>query len=213
MKRYVSLLVLGLMSLMQGWSMGGVSSSGVSILLVPAKPNLVQVGRDLATMGKAVMVSYATNVSPSEPFLHIWGGEQWLPVSGERFTSGNFLRNTADQVIVVGPEDDRTAFLIETALGWCPEVLHMSTLEVTPLINQLGKVYDFSKGDWEWLAERYQLQLTDLTADTPRESWYETHQPSDVPRTPPPWRKSPEGEALPPPSTSLSPVEEAPASP
>ena len=154
------------------------------------------------------MMSYSTDAAADTPYLHIWDGSTWLPVSTERFNSGEFLLAPVEKMVVVGLEDDQTAFLIETSLGWCPEVLHMDTVEVTPLINQLGKVFSFSRGDWEWIAARYQLALTDVTADLPRESWYDSNRPQDVPNSPAPWKKQPQGESVPPPSTSLTPVED-----
>jgi hypothetical protein len=206
MKSIFIFLIFSTLFTFPAWPMGQSAPSGVSVLLVPAQPNLVQIGRDVAGMGEALMMSYAPSAAPESPFLHLWDGTQWLPVSGERFRSGSFLLADVNQVLVVGPENARTAHLIETSLGWCPEVLHLTTQEVTPLINQLGKIFSFSRGDWEWIASRYQLELTDLTAEFPRNSWYETHRPEDVPKTPPPWKRSGSAEAVPPPSTSLAPM-------
>ena len=210
MKSFVKLCVVCVLIISPLWSMGKKSAREVSILLVPATPNLVQLGRDLSDTGSVFMMSYAPEAAPNRPFLHIWDGNQWLPVSSEAFASGSFMKVPVQQVIVVGLENDRTAHLIETSLMWCPEVLNMSTYDVTALINQLGRIYDFSKAEWEWVAERYQLELQDLTSDLPQQSWYDRNHPSDVPRTPPPWKQKKSTGSVPPPSTSLTPVEPLP---
>lgn len=210
MKRHLILFLFLTCNLQQGWSMGRNVPRGVSLLLVPAQPNLIQVARDLSDMGDALMMSYSPSAPADSPFLHIWDGSRWIPVAPEKFRSGTFLKNSASQLVVVGVENERTAYFIETALGWCPEVLHMETTQVTGLINQLGKVYGFSRSDWEWIAQRYQLQLEDLTRDLPRTSWYDTHTTEDVPVTPPPWKQKKQREQVPPPpTTSLTPVEES----
>ena len=208
MKSYAVWFLITLASFSPGWSMGKKSSEAVSVLLVPAQPSMIQVGRDIAQMGEALMMSYALDAAAETPFLHIWDGNAWLPVSPKRFSTGNFLLVPVEKMVVVGLEDDQTATLIQTSLGWCPEVLHVSTVEVTPLINQLGKVFGFSRGDWEWIAARYQLALTDMTADQPKQSWYDSNQPEDIPRTSAPWKKQQTDTSLPPPSTSLTPVED-----
>jgi len=189
--------------------MGSGQPSGVSLLVVPAQPNLVQVARDMSDMGEAMMMSYAPEAPAESPFLHIWDGERWLPVPEASFSSGNFLTNSVDRMVIVGEETDQTAFLIQQALAWCPEVLHMETLRVTDLINQLGKVYGFSSSEWEWIAQRYQLELDNLTKELPRQSWYDTHRPADVPVTQPPWRQKKQTSPVPPPpATSLTPLED-----
>lgn len=191
-----------------GGSMGSTAPSGVSLLLVPAQPNMVQVARDMSDAGKSMMMTYSPDAPADSPFLHIWDGARWLPVSVERFSTGSFLANKASRLVVVGDETERTAVLIERSMGWCPEVLHMQTGNVTELINQLGKVYGFSRADWEWIAQRYQLKMEDLTKDLPRDSWYDTNTPADVPVTDPPWkRKSTRNVVVPPPTTSLTPLE------
>jgi hypothetical protein len=190
-------------------AMGAKAPAGLSLILVLAQPNLIQVARDMSDMGEALMMSYSPKAPAATPFLHIWDGQRWLPVSPDKFMSGTFLTNPTTRMVVVGEENDRTAVLIEQALNWCPEVLHMETSNVTELINQLGKVYDFSRSDWEWIAQRYQLQLEDLTKNLPRESWYDTHTSSDVPQTAPPWRQKKQSTVTPPPpATSLTPLED-----
>lgn len=188
--------------------MGSKKPSELSLILVPATPSMVRVGRDMARLGKTLMVSYAVDAPADSPFLHIWDGESWIPVPGDKYSSGAFVVDDVRQVVVVGQETDQTATLIEEALVWCPEVLHMQTDNVTQLLNQLGKVYGLNTKEWEWIAERYQLQLDNLTKDTPRSNWYDTHTPRDVPVTDPPWRRKKGQASSEAPATSLTPMEE-----
>jgi hypothetical protein len=188
--------------------MGTKTTTELSVLLVPTKPTAVQVARDMTILGKALMMSYDLDADADAPFLHIWDGEGWRPVPADLFASGGFLKGNASRVVVVGEETDQTAFLIEQALAWCPEVLHMRTTDVTELINRLGKVYGLSNGQWRWIAERYELELENLNRGLPRSNWYRTHSPRDVPETDPPWKRRKPQEMPEPPATSLSPIEE-----
>jgi len=57
------------------------------------------------------------------------------------------------------------------------------------------------------LAARYDLQLEDSSRNIPRRSWYDSHQPEDVPHTPAPWNRGQRTEApAAPPRTRLTPM-------
>jgi len=206
MKQTCMLFLVTVCLALPGGSMGSTKPSELSLLLVPSSPSIIQVARDMSDLGQTLMMSYDLRASATEPFLHIWNGERWLPVPVETFLNGSFLAGTASQVIVVGEENEQTAFLIERSLAWCPEVLHMKTSNVTELINRLGKVYGLGSKDWEWIAERYALDLENLNRDLPQSDWYGTHSPRDVPVTDPPWRKRKNPQDAQPPSTSLAPI-------
>lgn len=187
-----------------GFSMGK-PPEGISLLLVPARPALVQVGLDMAEQGHALLMTYADTTSPDKPFLHLWDGSHWLRVSPEKFRTGDFLRNPASKLVVVGEESELAARLIEQGLNWSPEVLHLGSLNVTELINQMGKLYQFNRREWEWMARRYDLALEDLRADMQPTSWYDSNRASTLPPAERPWhRTNPASSQAP--QTSLTPV-------
>lgn len=186
--------------------MGPKAPEGVSLLLVPAKPSMIQLGMDMATQEHALLMSYAPGTSADDLFLHIWDGSKWMRISQTSYVNGSFIKNSASRLLIVGDESDLTATLIEKALTWCPEVLHLGTNNVTELINQMGRLYGFKKADWQWIAERYDLKLEDLNQDRVQSSWYDTNKASNLPASEKPWKKHQGDTPLQTPETSLSPV-------
>lgn len=187
------------------FAMGNKPPQGVSLLLVPAKPAMVQLGRDMANQRHALLMTYA-NTSSDELFIHIWNGAKWLKVPQNAFETGGFIKNSASRLLVVGEESDLTASLIEKALVWSPEVLHLGTTDITELLNQMGRLYDFNRKDWEWIATRYELDLEDLNSDQVATSWYDDNKASDLPPSEKPWKKNKAQVSEDLPETSLTPL-------
>lgn len=204
MKKSVLILSTLLLLPLSGFSMG-TPPEGISLLLVPAQPTMVQLGKDMVERGHAILMTYADSTSPDEPFIHIWDGNRWLRVSPEKYRNGDFIRNQASKLVVVGDESDLTGRLIEQGLNWSPEVLHLGSLNDTELINQMGQLYEFDRREWEWVAKRYDLELEDMGTDTERVSWYDSHRGSTLPPPHRPWQRdqTPPAQA---PRTSLTPV-------
>lgn len=201
----LSLLLFFLFLSANAFSMGKKAPEGVSLLLVPAKPGMVQLGMDMASQNHALLMTYA-ETSPDRLFLHIWDKEKWIPVPPTSFETGAFIKNPASRMLIVGEENKLTASLIEFAMSWSPEVLHLGTTDITELLNQMGRLYGFSKKDWQWISSRYDLTLEDINRDRVQESWYDRNKASDLPPSEGPWGKSKEDTLSVPPETSLSPL-------
>ncbi|MGA0334487.1 MAG: hypothetical protein ACO3NW_11100 [Kiritimatiellia bacterium] len=207
MKKIFLIPILCLMNL-HSPAMGPKAPSGLSLLLVPARPAMVQLGMDMAAQQHALLVAYAPDTSVEGRFLNIWDGERWVEIPENAYRNGAFVKNSVSRLLVVGEENELTASLIEDALSWCPEVLLLGTSDVTELINQMGRLYGFDKKDWDWIAKRYELQLEDLNQNRPQISWYDANKASDLPPSEKPWKKtSAEETAEPPEETSLRPLE------
>ncbi|MDF3127693.1 hypothetical protein P0Y35_00645 [Kiritimatiellaeota bacterium B1221] len=205
MKKIILLLIIPLFC-GTGHAMGKKAPEGVSLLLVPARPAMIQLGMDMATQEHALLMSYAPGTATDQLYLHIWNGSQWMRIPQASYVNGSFIKNPASRLLVVGDENDLTATLIETAFSWSPEVLHLGSDDITELINQMGRLYGFKKADWEWIAQRYALQLEDLNRDRVQTSWYDQNTASSLPPDEKPWKKSQENTPLQTPETSLSPV-------
>lgn len=205
MKKYFWLLMIPLF-FGTGYGMGKKAPSGVSILMVPARPAMIQLGMDMAAQEYALLMSYEPDTPANQFFLHIWDGAKWLRVPASSFQNGSFIKNPASRVLVVGAENKLTAAMIETALEWSPEVLYLGSENVTELINQMGRLYGFKRADWEWIAQRYDLQLEDLGAGKTAPGWYDSNKASQLPPSEKPWKKTQESAPLQTPETSLTPV-------
>lgn len=188
----------------------GRSPERLTVLMVPARHSLVQLGRDLAGREKVLLMSYAPESRPADPFLHAWNGDRWIRVESSDFADGSFLLNPAVRLLVVGPSNDLTAALIEQGVVWSPEVLHLESGNVTRLINAMGRLFSFSRLDWEWFAARYELDLEDLNQDVREQSWYDTYKASDLPPPTNPLRGEKDVDRAP--RTRLAPISPEPTS-
>ncbi len=162
------------------WAMGS-SPRNPTILLVPAVHSVVQLGRDFVERENVLLMTYAPKTAPQSPHLHAWSGTDWVRVTPEAFAAGSFLRVPAARLIVVGPADPLTASLIESGSSWSPEVLNLESSNITDLVNSLGRLYNFRQSDWKWFANRYELKLEDLNAESRGQSWYDTNRASELP--------------------------------
>lgn len=201
-----SLLLLSLLLSGVAYPMGKKAPEGLSLLLVPARPAMVQLGLDMAAREHALLMTYAPETSVDALFIHIWDGAKWLQVPQLAFENGSFVRNRVARLLVVGGENPLTAALLEKALIWSPEVLHLGSDNVTELINQMGRLYEFDRRDWEWVAQRYALQLEDLNQGRVQSSWYDQNKASELPPSDAPWKKPAQTESAQPPETSLTPL-------
>jgi len=192
--------------------MGRSASRPVRVLLVPSTPGLVQFGFDMAEHGQMFLMTYAASEPPESPFLNLWDGSQWIRIPAERFAAGAFLKNRSETLVVVGPENEKTASLLQKGLAWNEEVLLLDTLSVTELLNHFGRMFSFSRADWHWYAQRYGLELEDLTPREARQSWYDQERASALPPGDRPWRAR--GDTPPPADfdVSLTPMELPPES-
>lgn len=201
-----SRLLFSLLFTATGFSMGTKTPDGLSLLLVPARPAMVQLGMDMAAREHALLMTYAPETAPDQLFLHIWDGAKWLRVPQSSFESGTFVKNKTSRLLVVGEENQLTATLIEKALGWSPEVLHLGSENITDLINQMGRLYEFDRRDWQWISQRYDLQLEDLNQGRVQSSWYVENKASELAPSEKPWKKHEQEVNSTPPETSLTPL-------
>lgn len=201
-----SLLIFSLFFSVTGFSMGSKAPQGLSLLLVPARPALVQLGMDMAAREQVILMTYAPDTGADQLFLHIWDGVKWLRVPQSTYESGTFVKNKTYRLLVVGEENQLTASLIEKALVWSPEVLNLGSENITELINQMGRLYEFDRRDWEWISQRYDLQLEDLNQGRMQGSWYDENKASDLPPSENPWKKQSHEVEYPTPETSLTPL-------
>lgn len=207
MKLIYSLALLLTLPLIPAFSMGG-SPPPLTILMVPAEPNMVRLGMDMVEREDVLLMSYAPQSKPQDPFLHVWNGNTWLRVPAEKYASGTFLRTKPDAVLVLGGNNALTTVLIEQAVDWSPEVLNVAPGSIAEVINSFGRLFRFSRSDWKWFAAEYDLKLEDLNQGKKEEGWYDSHSPEDIPKTRNPlFKKSKESDV---PDSSLEAIDVTP---
>lgn len=177
--RNFGILVLGIFGIglaMDGaWAASAAPGREVTLLVVPARPRVVQLAFDMVQLRSVVVVAWHGEAKTAEPVLHVWSGSDWQYVTLPDFTGKKFMAGNARQVIVVGDDPTVPAVLLGN-MPWCSNIERLKTIDVADLINSLDRSLEFREREWKWLAGRYGLTLTDLNAarrtmnpyDTPR---------------------------------------------
>jgi len=178
--RNFGILVLGIVGLGlamdAAWGARAALKNETTLLLVPARPRVVQLAFDMAALRPVAVVAWHGTARTAEPVLHVWSGADWQYISLPDFADKTFLAGNISKVIVIG--DDRTvpAVLLDN-MPWCAEVERLETINVADLINDLDRSLKFREGEWKWLADRYDLTLKDLNAER------RSKNPYDIPRS------------------------------
>ncbi len=172
-KNYV---LLSVMCLVIGCATGGregEQAGDAVLLVVPARPTIVQYGFDIATLRPAVLVSYQHAARSSTPILHVWdkASQEWTRISIEEYSSGASFPKTPKRAIVIGDNVALVSKLVEAAAS-IGNVRSIPTLNLMDLSNSLNEDLKFSAGEWKWLAKMHGLQLKDLNADRRRYGKY-----------------------------------------
>lgn len=147
-----------------------------TLLIVPARPRLIQLAMDLADMRPVVVLSCRGDARAVDPLLFVWAKGAWQYVSPNDFHERRFVAEWPRQVIVVG-DDHVLPAMLEDEAAWGADVMRLKTMVLADLINGMDPVFHFTGREWKWLARRYDLTLTDINA--PRRNF----NPYDTPRS------------------------------
>lgn len=146
---------------------------GLTMVVVPARYSVMQVGFDLVQRFPVVLVSYQGDATTESPLIHAWNGEEWVKVSLEDYSSANFLQVTPGKAILVGDDALLPPVMAESTAAWCPNVERIPDIDTAALVNSLSKALSFKSADWQWFAARYNLDLQDTNAERRKASWYD----------------------------------------
>ena len=190
---------------------------GYTLVVAPARYSVMQVAFDIIARHSAVLVSYQGEAATAEPLLHAWNGQEWVRITLSDYREVNFLQQTPNRTVLIGDAATLPAVLAE-ASSWSPQVVSVTELDTAALVNEFGKLFDFSEKDWKWFAARYNLDLRDENAPKRARSWYDQPGPlkrdSTFPRVSA--RKAPEAapeaveDVSPAPVTEVQPETQAP---
>lgn len=144
-----------------------------TVLVVPRRPTLVQIGFDVIYLRPAVMVCYETGLGLDVPAVSVWDTttSAWRRMSLAHYQSGNFLAFSPKRAIIVGTEAELPAS-IGAGATWAGETVRIANLSMDDVFNALNQTLHFSGREWEWLAKRYGLQIRDLNVERRRYGRY-----------------------------------------
>lgn len=150
----------------------GADRHALSLLVVPERINVVQVSFDIADKRPVALVTYRGDGVREPLMLHAWTGQEWWPISLEEYRDGRFLIRKPVRIILVGGDLLLPEKLVE-ASDWGPLVLSLETTESDELLNAIGRMLDFTRSEWRWFAQRYNMDIEDQSPLVERESWYD----------------------------------------
>ncbi|MEM7392016.1 MAG: OmpA family protein [Verrucomicrobiota bacterium] len=129
---------------------------GFDLYVVPVKRAMLQIVLDMAAKRKAQIVAYQFSGRVLQ--LDAWDGKAWLPLEEKLFRSGEFLTSRPGRLFLVGKNALPMGLVKE--VSWTGEKWHVPTsTDRVLLINTLGRLHEFGRREWSWIAARYRLKL------------------------------------------------------
>lgn len=147
-----------------------------TVLIVPARPGVLQLAFDLENMRDITVVSFRGKANSSKPLIHVWTGNNWQYVSFDDFCSLRFVGKTPKTAIVIGDDQTVPKALLQGMI-WPCKVERLQTMNAADLINGMDPYFKFSSREWKRLANSYGLKLEDVNA--PKRSF----NPYNIPRS------------------------------
>lgn len=145
-----------------------VAPSPSAIMVIPARYRMVEFAFDMARLRDVAIVSYQNDAAkPSELLLHVWNGRQWMHVTAESYRSGSFLLGAPKHLILIGGEG-MVPDVLTAAPEWCARVERITAMDISTLVNTLGKLLKFNDSEWLWFSDKYDLSIADLNSERRR---------------------------------------------
>ncbi|MCK5849796.1 MAG: hypothetical protein KAH23_02680 [Kiritimatiellae bacterium] len=172
-KRIPRLVLLPLFILSCTCVQARAKAKKISVLLVPNRYAIVQLGFGVAQMRQMQLMTYEKRVNTENLLMYAWnaGKHEWDKTDSKEYSSGALMMTHVERIILVGKEGSLPAELLEAPV-WCPDVKTIETLDIVKIINSLNDVLKFKMHEWRWFAKRYGLTLKDLNKDRRRYGRY-----------------------------------------
>lgn len=137
------------------------------ILLVPARARIVRLGFDLHALRGVTFLSYReTDDAP----VYVWNRSrrQWQNVNLAQITNTRNIPSNPRNVYVIGPASIIPDGLLD-AFQHAEEIHRLETFSVAEILTALDASMDFTLQEWRNLAERFDLEITEI--HQPRDRW------------------------------------------
>jgi len=140
------------------------SATPPAILVVPARARMVQLAFQVASVQNVGLVSFDTSALTKDLLIHVWNGHEWIRITADEYANGAFMSGTTADVFILGPASTLPP-LMSTDPFWGKRTHRIAVLDTATIMNELGKVLEFTPRQWKWLAEKNGLTLTDTNAE------------------------------------------------
>jgi len=166
-RKFVIALVA--MTAICGSSVYAARSCSGDVLVVPSRFTIIQLAFDVVALRDVTLIAYKSSGVDEEPVLYIWDKNlsAWKDITIDEYAIGSFSATTPSEIILIGSDNDLPASLISGA-SQAKKVTRIDSLNVAPVINALNKDMKFTTKEWELLAERHGLKITDRNEERRR---------------------------------------------
>ena len=155
---------------------GRAKEGDYTLIVAPARFNVIQVAFDLIAKRPAVLMSYRGEATTAEPLIYAWNGKQWVYVSMQDYREMRFLEDSPKNVVLLGDEATLPAALQE-ATTWTKNKKTVAALDNAALVNEFGRLFKWDNKEWDWFASRYNLRVQDESEPYRHSSWYDQKGP------------------------------------
>ncbi len=170
MKRISNSIAFATAMIMLAFAASNLGAAGISaargsetVLIVPARPAVIQLALDLAKMRDITIVSFRGAANSSAPLTHVWTDNGWQYVSFDDFCALRFVGKAPGTAIVIGDDQTVPKALLQ-GMAWPSRIERLQTLNAADLINALDPYFKFSSREWKRLADAHGLKLEDVNA-------------------------------------------------
>ena len=157
MKKQLGLLVATL------WAASLPAWAGGTVVVAPARYNVMQIGFDLAARNAVTLVSYQGEASTEKPLIHVWNGKEWEYVALADFQAGKFLHERPARTLIIGDEK-MVPQVFAPISAWAGKQQTIASIFTPDILNQAGTALKFRAEDWQWFASRYNMKAEDINA-------------------------------------------------
>lgn len=132
----------------------------ITMLMVPRETTAIQIAQDISCRYPVLLVCY--QLTPAEPVLHAWDGEQWVGVSLTDYTNGTFFTNRPQRAVIIEKEAGSAPNILAPGTFWCDRVNRLASTDPRIMIHLLGRTFDFPYRYWMQFAKRYNYELEEI---------------------------------------------------
>jgi hypothetical protein len=139
------------------------------ILIVPARARMVQLAFDIQALRNVTIVSYRASDNPLQPLMHVWNraGRNWLQIDVGQLQEERRLPAQPERVYVIG-QTGAVPEVILLALSHAKTIQTIHSFSVSEILTAMDATLAFNRAEWQALAERYDLNLTEVNQEQNR---------------------------------------------
>jgi hypothetical protein len=143
-----------------------------ALIVMPVRYTVVQFAFDVARIRSVDLLAYDKGTGEEPLLLHRWDAQAkaWKPADIAAYQAGSLFAPKPSRVFLMGNDDDLPAEL--ASASWCRDVTRIPSLKVVDMANTMSPKLKFSEREWNSLAKRHNLKLTDDNAELRRYGRY-----------------------------------------